>query len=166
MNSKFICILLMGVAGCGKTSVGLLLAKKINAFFIEADNFHGEANINKMSSGKPLNDEDRYDWLLKINKEITKRKNKQNLVVACSSLKESYRDLLGKNNFKLVYLKINKELASIRINSRTDHFMPSTLVDSQFMILEEPNDALVFNQDLTEIQIVNEIIIKLDLKLY
>jgi carbohydrate kinase (thermoresistant glucokinase family) len=119
-----------------------------------------------MSSGKPLNDEDRYDWLLKINKEITKRKNKQNLVVACSSLKESYRDLLGKNNFKLVYLKINKELASIRINSRTDHFMPSTLVDSQFLILEEPNDALVFNQDLTEIQIVNEIIIKLDLKLY
>ena len=64
----------MGVAGCGKTSIGSLLAKKINAFFIEADNFHGKANIKKMSSGNPLNDEDRYGWLLKIKKRNNKKK--------------------------------------------------------------------------------------------
>ena len=165
MKNKYMCILIMGVAGCGKTSIGSLLAKKINAFFIEADNFHGKANIKKMSSGNPLNDEDRYGWLLKIKKEIIKRNSKQNLVVACSSLKESYRDILDKNNFKLVYLKISKELATTRINSRSNHFMPGSLVDSQFLILEEPKDAIIFNQDLTEKQTVDRIIKELEIEI-
>ena len=158
MKNKYMCILIMGVAGCGKTSIGSLLAKKINAFFIEADNFHGKANIKKMSSGNPLNDEDRYGWLIKIKNEILKRKEKQNLIVACSSLKEKYRELLGIGNYKLVFLKVDKLTAKNRINNRDDHFMPETLVDSQFSILEEPKNALVFEQNLDQNEIVNEII--------
>lgn len=158
MKNKFITILLMGVAGAGKTTVGKVLTDKINGYFIEADDFHGKNNIKKMSAGIPLNDDDRYDWLIKIKNEILKRKAKQNLIVACSSLKEKYRELLGIGNYKLVFLKVDKLTAKNRINNRDDHFMPETLVDSQFSILEEPENALVFEQSLNQDQIVNEII--------
>ena len=158
MKNQFITILLMGVAGAGKTTVGKVLTDKINGYFIEADDFHGKNNIKKMSAGIPLNDDDRYDWLIKIKNEILKRKEKQNLIVACSSLKEKYRELLGIGNYKLVFLKVDKLTAKNRINSRDDHFMPETLVDSQFSILEEPENALVFEQSLNQDQIVNEII--------
>ena len=158
MKNQFITILLMGVAGAGKTTVGKVLTDKINGYFIEADDFHGKNNIKKMSAGIPLNDNDRYDWLIKIKNEILKRKEKQNLIVACSSLKEKYRELLGIGNYKLVFLKVDKLTAKNRINSRDDHFMPETLVDSQFSILEEPENALVFEQSLNQDQIVNEII--------
>jgi|TARA_B110001469_G_C9472356_1_gene237289 carbohydrate kinase (thermoresistant glucokinase family) len=158
MKNKFITILLMGVAGAGKTTVGKVLTDKINGYFIEADDFHGKNNIKKMSAGIPLNDNDRYDWLIKIKNEILKRKAKQNLIIACSSLKEKYRELLGTGNYKLVFLKVDKLTAKNRINSRDDHFMPETLVDSQFSILEEPENALVFEQSLNQDQIVNEII--------
>ena len=158
MKNKFITILLMGVAGAGKTTVGKVLTDKINGYFIEADDFHGENNIKKMSAGIPLNDDDRYDWLIKIKHEILKRKEKQNLIVACSSLKEKYRELLGIGNYKLVFLKVDKLTAKNRLNSRDDHFMPETLVDSQFSILEEPENALIFEQSLNQDQIVNEII--------
>ena len=158
MKNKFITILLMGVAGAGKTTVGKVLTDKINGYFIEADDFHGENNIKKMSAGFPLNDNDRYDWLIKIKNEILKKKEKQNLIVACSSLKEKYRELLGIGNYKLVFLKVDKLTAKNRLNSRDDHFMPETLVDSQFSILEEPKNALVFEQNLDQNEIVNEII--------
>ena len=158
MKNKFITILLMGVAGAGKTTVGKVLTDKINGYFIEADDFHGKNNIKKMSAGIPLNDDDRYDWLIKIKNEILKRKEKQNLIVACSSLKEKYRELLGIGNYKLVFLKVDKLTAKNRINNRDDHFMPETLVDSQFSILEEPENALVFEESLNQDQIVNEII--------
>ena len=158
MKNKFITILLMGVAGAGKTTVGKVLTDKINGYFIEADDFHGKNNIKKMSAGIPLNDNDRYDWLIKIKNEILKRKEKQNLIVACSSLKEKYRELLGIGNYKLVFLKVDKLTAKNRINNRDDHFMPETLVDSQFSILEEPKNALVFELNLDQNEIVNEII--------
>jgi carbohydrate kinase (thermoresistant glucokinase family) len=158
MKNQFITILLMGVAGAGKTTVGKVLTDKINGYFIEADDFHGKNNIKKMSAGIPLNDNDRYDWLIKIKNEILKRKEKQNLIVACSSLKEKYRELLGIGNYKLVFLKVDKLTAKNRLNSRNDHFMPETLVDSQFSILEEPENALVFEESLNQDQIVNEII--------
>ena len=158
MKNQFITILLMGVAGAGKTTVGKVLTDKINGYFIEADDFHGKNNIKKMSAGIPLNDDDRYDWLIKIKNEILKRKEKQNLIVACSSLKEKYRELLGIGNYKLVFLKVDKLTAKNRINSRDDHFMPETLVDSQFSILEEPENAVVFEESLNRDQIVNEII--------
>ena len=149
MSEKFVTILIMGVAGSGKTTVAKLLSKKINAFLIEADDYHSKKNIDKMSAGIPLNDDDRYDWLIKIKEEIDKRKNFQNLVVACSALKEKYRSILNVKEDYLVYLKITKNTAKTRIKNRKDHFMPDSLVDSQFAILEEPDVCITLDEALT-----------------
>ena len=149
MSNKFITILVMGVAGSGKTTIAKMLSKKINAFLIEADDYHSKKNIDKMSSGIPLDDDDRYDWLIKIKEEIDKRKSIQNLVVTCSALKEKYRLILNVDEYHLVYLKISKNTAKDRIKNRQDHFMPDSLVDSQFDILEEPDDCITLHEFLT-----------------
>ena len=102
-----------------------------------------------MSAGIPLNDDDRYDWLIKIKEEIDKRKNFQNLVIACSALKVKYRSILNIKEDYLVYLKISKNTAKIRIKNRQDHFMPDSLVESQFAILEEPDDCITLDETFT-----------------
>ena len=149
MSEKFVTILIMGVAGSGKTTIAKLLSKKINAFLIEADDYHSKNNIDKMSAGIPLDDDDRYNWLIKIKEEIDKRKSFQNLVVACSALKEKYRSILNVKEDYLVYLKITKNTAKTRIKNRKDHFMPDSLVDSQFAILEEPDVYITLEETLT-----------------
>ena len=159
MNDQFITFLLMGVAGSGKTTIAQKLTEEINAFLIEADDYHSKNNIKKMSSGIPLNDEDRYDWLVKIREEIVKRQKTQNLVVTCSALKEKYRSILNVKNYYLVYLKINKETARKRINNRRDHFMPDSLVESQFSILEEPKKAITLDQSLKPDEMVNQLML-------
>ena len=159
MNDQFITFLLMGVAGSGKTTIAKKLTEEINAFLIEADDYHSKNNIKKMSSGIPLNDEDRYDWLVKIREEIVKRQKTQNLVVTCSALKEKYRSILNVKNYYLVYLKINKETARKRINNRRDHFMPDSLVESQFSILEEPKKAITLDQSLNPDEMVNQLML-------
>ena len=159
MNDKFITFLIMGVAGSGKTTIAKKITEEINAFLIEADDYHSKNNIKKMSSGIPLNDEDRYDWLVKIREEIIKRQKTQNLVVTCSALKEKYRSILNVKNYYLVYLKINKETARKRINNRRDHFMPDSLVESQFSILEEPKKAITLDQSLNPDEMVNQLIL-------
>ena len=159
MNNQFITFLIMGVAGSGKTTIAQKLTEKINAFLIEADDYHSKNNIKKMSSGIPLNDEDRYDWLVKIREEIIKRQKTQNLVVTCSALKEKYRSILNVKNYYLVYLKINKETARKRINNRPDHFMPDSLVESQFSILEEPKKAITLDQSLNPDEMVNQLML-------
>ena len=159
MNDQFITFLIMGVAGSGKTTIAQKLTEEINAFLIEADDYHSKNNIKKMSSGIPLNDEDRYDWLVKIREEIVKRQKTQNLVVTCSALKEKYRSILNVKNYYLVYLKINKETARKRINNRRDHFMPDSLVDSQFSILEEPKKAITLDQSLNPDEMVNQLML-------
>ena len=159
MNDKFVTFLIMGVAGSGKTTVAQKLKEEINAFLIEADDYHSKNNIKKMSSGIPLNDEDRYDWLVKIREEIVKRQKTQNLVVTCSALKEKYRAILNVKNYYLVYLKINKETARKRINNRRDHFMPDSLVESQFSILEEPKKAITLDQSLNPDEMVNQLML-------
>ena len=112
-----------------------------------------------MSSDILLNDEDRYDWLVKIREEIIKRQKTQNLVVTCSDLKEKYRSILEVKNYNLVYLKISKETARKRIKSRKDHFMPDSLVESQFSILEEPNNSITLNETLKPDEIINKLIL-------
>ena len=159
MNDQFITFLIMGVAGSGKTTIAQKLTEEINAFLIEADDYHSKNNIKKMSSGIPLNDEDRYDWLVKIREEIIKRQKTQNLVVTCSALKEKYRSILNIKNYYLVYLKINKETARKRINNRRDHFMPDSLVESQFSILEEPKKAITLDQSLNPDEMVNQLML-------
>lgn len=157
MSNKFCTFLIMGVAASGKTTIAEKLAKKINGFLIEGDDYHTKENIDKMSSGVALNDNDRYEWLLKIKNEILNRNKNQNLVVTCSALKEKYRTLLGPQNFNLVYLKVSKKTALQRIRSRQGHFMPDSLVDSQFAILEEPQKSIVLDESLN----INEIVEKL-----
>lgn len=157
MSDKFCTFLIMGVAASGKTTIAEKLAKKINGFLIEGDDYHPKENIDKMSSGVALNDNDRYEWLLKIKNEILNRNKNQNLVVTCSALKEKYRTLLGLQNFNLVYLKVSKKTALQRIRSRQGHFMPDSLVDSQFAILEEPQKSIVLDESLN----INEIVEKL-----
>ena len=157
MSDKFCTFLIMGVAASGKTTIAEKLAKKINGFLIEGDDYHPKENIDKMSSGVALNDNDRYEWLLKIKNEILNRNKNQNLVVTCSALKEKYRTLLGPQNFNLVYLKVSKKTALQRIRSRQGHFMPDSLVDSQFAILEEPQKSIELDESLN----INEIVEKL-----
>ena len=152
MNDKYLTILIMGVAGSGKTTIAKLLSKKINAFLIEADDYHSINNIDKMSAGIPLNDDDRYDWLVKIKEEIDKRKSFKNLVVACSALKAKYRSILNIKEEYLVYLKITKNTAKTRIKNRQGHFMPDSLVDNQFAILEELDVCITLEETLKPIE--------------
>jgi gluconokinase len=158
MSNNFFTFLIMGVAGSGKTTIAKKLLKKINGFLIEGDDYHSKQNIDKMSSGIPLNDDDRHDWLVKIKNEINKRKNKQNIIVTCSALKEKYRSILGAHNYNLVYLKISKKTAQNRIRARQGHFMPDSLVDSQFAILEEPLNSITLNESLKADEMVDELV--------
>ncbi len=159
MSDKFCTFLIMGVAASGKTTIAEKLAKKINGFLIEGDDYHPKENIDKMSSGVALNDNDRYEWLLKIKNEILNRNKNQNLVVTCSALKEKYRTLLGPQNFNLVYLKVSKKTALQRIRSRQGHFMPDSLVDSQFAILEEPQKSIVLDESLNTNEMVEKLVL-------
>jgi len=134
-------VLLMGVAGAGKTTVGKLLAGRLGAAFAEGDVFHTPANVAKMSQGVPLDDADRLPWLKAIAREIARARDEgRALVVACSALKRTYRDILtgGRADVRLVYLSGPRELIQGRMDARRDHFMPPTLVASQFAALEEP----------------------------
>ena len=154
----------MGVAGCGKTTIGSLLSKQTGSYFIEGDNFHSKKNIKKMSSGIPLNDSDRMGWLKSIKNETSKRLIQNNVIIACSALKQIYRKKLQVDNSILIYLKISKNDAQNRLSERKDHFMPSSLVESQFKILEEPSSALIYNATNNIDDIVKDICKKINLK--
>ncbi len=134
---KPVSYIVMGVSGSGKTSVGKLLAQKLKLPFYDADDFHPTSNIKKMREGNPLTDEDRMPWLEILQREISTWEHGG--VLACSALKESYREVLqSKNNIKWIYLKGNAKLISERMAQR-DHFMKPEMLDSQFEALEEPN---------------------------
>ena len=162
MNNKS--IIIMGVTGCGKTTIGSLLSKKTGSYFIEGDNFHSKNNIKKMSSGIPLNDSDRMGWLKSIKNETSKRLKQNNVIIACSALKQIYRKKLQVDNSILIYLKISKNDAQNRLSERKDHFMPSSLVQSQFKILEEPSSALIYDATTNIDDIVNDICKKINLR--
>ena len=135
-------ILVMGVAGCGKSTTGESLAAELGWPFRDADSFHPPANIAKMSSGTPLTDEDRWPWLAAIAGWIDERRaNGDPGVVSCSALKRKYRRVLldGRSDVRLVYLRGEKPLIANRMARRTDHFMPTSLLQSQFDALEEPD---------------------------
>ena len=149
----------MGPAGSGKTTVGELLAAQLAWDFFDADNFHSPANIEKMSHGIPLHDEDRIPWLESIRKAMLQwDSNGQNAVLACSALKGSYRERLQINsNVKLVYLKGSFELFRERLHSRKGHYAGEQILAGQFADLEEPADALTIDAAQSPEQIVAEI---------
>lgn len=134
-------VIVMGVSGSGKSTVGALLASRLGWVFADADQFHPPANIEKMSNGIPLTDEDRWPWLEAMAAWIDETRHaKGHGVIACSALKRSYRDVLigDRRDVRLVYLKGEEGLIAGRMAERHGHFMPGSLLQSQFKTLEEP----------------------------
>ncbi|MEC4806872.1 MAG: gluconokinase [Jaaginema sp. PMC 1079.18] len=159
-------IILMGVSGSGKTTIGRLLAPRINGIFQDADWFHPTTNIQKMSRGEALTDEDRNLWLDVLSNAIEHwNQEEKPYILACSALKHQYRDRLQFNNdgASFVYLKGSKSLIRDRLQNRQNHFMSSALLDSQFAALEEPHNAIEVNIDATPDAIATEICQKLSL---
>jgi gluconokinase len=132
----------MGVAGSGKTTIGASLARALRVPFVEGDDLHPPANVDRMAQGIPLTDEDRRPWLLAIAQRLHEaERSGSGIVVTCSALKRSYRDLLrsqGSADTHFVYLRGNRPTIAERLAARRGHFMPASLLDSQFAALEEP----------------------------
>lgn len=132
----------MGVSGSGKTSVAEALARRLSLPFVEGDALHPPANVEKMSKGIPLTDEDRWPWLESIGQRLHAAATAgDGIVVSCSALKRSYRDLLRKaaaGDLAFLYLDGSRELLLSRMKARRDHFMPAALLDSQLATLEHP----------------------------
>lgn len=155
-------LVVMGVAGCGKTSVGEAMASRLGMEYVDGDELHPAENIAKMSSGIPLEDEDRWPWLELVGKQLGQADG--NCIVGCSALKRRYRDRIRKfagGEVTFVHLAGTRELISSRMNSRTGHFMPTALLDSQFAALEPPaaeEKAIVIDIDQTLDSIVNDIV--------
>lgn len=152
----------MGTAGSGKTTVGELLASQLSWEFADGDDFHPSANIEKMSRGIPLTDEDRLPWLQSIRDAMQQwQAQGKSVVVACSALKRSYRNMLGVDSnakdIKLVYLKGSYDLLLARLHSRPGHYMKEQMLASQLADLEEPTDALTIDVAESPEQIVSEI---------
>ena len=126
-------LLVMGVSGCGKTTVAAGLAERLGWTLLEGDSFHPPANVARMRAGMPLTDDDRWPWLRAI---ATAAAGQARCVVACSALKRAYRDVLAPD--VLVYLRGSRALIAERLAGRKDHFMPPGLLDSQFATLEAP----------------------------
>lgn len=151
-------LIIMGVSGSGKTTIGSLLAKELSWKFYDADDFHGDSNKEKMSKGIALTDEDRASWLHALQNLI--QTEKDSFVLACSALKETYRDILNINEqVKFVYLKGSFEEIQARLSKRKNHYMPTTLLKSQFDALEEPKDVFtidISNTPETIIQIIRK----------
>jgi len=149
----------MGPAGSGKTTVGELLAAQLKWDFADGDNFHSPANVEKMSRGIPLTDDDRIPWLNSIREAMLQWNAQQrNFVLACSALKRNYRELLQINsNVKLVYLKGSFELFRARLRARKGHYAGEQILAGQFADLEEPADAITIDAAMSPEQIVAEI---------
>ncbi|MYM72801.1 AAA family ATPase [Duganella sp. FT134W] len=133
----------MGVSGCGKSSVGLQLAGALDVPFLEGDTYHSYANVAKMTAGVPLTDSDRADWLQALHQQIRDARLKNSgLVLSCSSLKRRYRDLLRSADpeLRFAHLAGPRELIASRMAARKDHYMPTTLLDSQLAALEPLQD--------------------------
>ena len=133
-------IIVMGVSSSGKSTVGRLLAQMLDIPFADADDYHPESNVRKMEAGTPLNDDDRYSWLLDLNSEL-KSAQDTGIVMACSALKESYRQIMREGiskEFVWAYLEGSYDEILERMRKRKEHFMPSALLKSQFETMEEP----------------------------
>ncbi len=152
-------IVVMGVTGSGKTTIGSMLAAHLGWHFADADDFHSAANKAKMHQGIPLTDADRLPWLAAIHDQIAKWVAvKQNVVLACSALKQSYRQLLWNGpEVQFAYLKGSYELIAERIRARKGHFADEHILAGQFAALEEPSDAVVVDIRPAPEEIVDEI---------
>ena len=158
-------IVITGVTGSGKTTIGKLLASELRWKFYEGDDFHPPANIDKLKGGEPLDDQDRLPWLTGIRDAIRAAIDQgENAVIACSALKESYRRMLRISpEVIMIHLQADPELIENRLKHRTRHFMNPALVRSQFETLEEPQAALQIDAGLSPEEIVRLIRVRLSL---
>ncbi len=159
-------IILMGVSGVGKTTIGQRLAQRLGIDFLDGDDFHSPANIAKMRRGEPLGDHDRTPWLESLQQFIqTLLDSDQGAVIACSALKAAYRQQLGGgcDRVSFVLLTGSYELIWQRLSQRQNHFMAASLLASQFNTLEIPTDSLVVDIDNTPDAIVQTIVARLNL---
>jgi len=159
-------IVLMGVSGCGKTRIGEALTQTMGWPFYDGDDYHPKANIDKMSQGMPLNDDDRQPWLEELHKIIREHLDRgMDVIVSCSALKAKYRETLRGDleNVRFVHLAGSAELIYERLQHRNGHFMKAEMLQSQFADLEIPQDALSVSIDQPVNKVVAEIVEKLDL---
>jgi gluconokinase len=153
-------IVVMGVSGSGKSTIGEPLAQRLGWPFYDADEFHPPGNVAKMASGVPLTDADRWPWLALLNAKL---KGEKNAVLACSALKQSYRDALagGLADCRFVHLRGSIDLIRARLAKRQHRYMPASLLDSQFATLEAPPDAIEVDIAQTEERCLDQIIARL-----
>lgn len=150
-------ILVMGVTGSGKTTIGRLLSVTLGWTFYDADDFHSAENVRKMATGVALTDEDRGPWLKELRGLIARHAG-DNGVLACSALKKAYRAILCADaDVTVVYLKADPELVRSRLESRTGHYMPPSLIESQFRDLEEPKEGISIDAACHPEQIISDI---------
>ncbi len=155
--------IVMGVSGCGKSTIGKMLSKLLRVPFYDADDFHPQVNVDKMASGTPLQDEDRWPWLDSLALEIQQWSNDKGAVLACSALKESYRERLfsesafAKAKQHFIYLNADFETISSRLASRKNHFFDPALLQSQFDTLEVPSYGIHIDVTLEKEVIINRV---------
>lgn len=157
--------IVMGVAGCGKSTIGEKLADHLQLPFYDADDFHPKENVIKMNQGIPLNDDDRLPWLKELGSNIIQWEKNGGAVLACSALKEKYRQILESipsHQVQWIYLEGSKELILQRLKQRNNHYMPASLLDSQFEALEKPAYGIHTNISQSPDLIINEILKKLN----
>jgi gluconokinase len=152
-------VIVMGVTGSGKTTVGQMLAQRLGAEFADADDFHSAANKDKMHRGIPLTDADRLPWLTSIHDYLVKEDGQQRgVVLGCSALKRSYRAILSDGlSVQIVYLKGTYEVIDAHLRARKGHFADDKILAAQFADLEEPTDAIAVDVRLEPEQIVDEV---------
>ncbi len=158
-------IVIMGVSGSGKSTVGELLSERLGVPYVDADDLHPQANVEKMAAGHPLNDDDRWPWLARVGNALTDAES-TGLVIACSALKRSYRDAILREEPRAVFVHLDgtRDLLETRMQHRHGHFMPTSLLDSQLATLEplqagEPGFAVSIDQ--TPEQIVDAVVVGL-----
>jgi len=153
-------VVVMGVSGAGKTTIGKLLAARLGCEFLDGDDFHPPQNIARMAAGTPLTDLDRRAWLECLNEKL---KEKESIVLACSALKQAYRDRLvrGLSACRFVHLRGSVELIRARLKERRHRYMPASLLESQFAALEPPLGAVEIDVELPLERCVEDILAKL-----
>lgn len=157
-------LIVTGPAGCGKSTIAKVLSDRYGFEYIEGDEYHPKANIDKMAAGIPLNDEDRWDWLILLRDQALQdlKNGAKGVVITCSALKKKYRDVIRTArlydeepdaNVHFVYLRADKETLLARVRSRQGHYMKDSMVESQFAALEEPDELEV--KQLKDVEIVD-----------